>query len=178
MKRPSKRAGNKALDYIKRLGGLGSALTLALMTAACVSNDEFDQARMDRDEFRGELQRLHLSNDDLKREIPKTYASCDQITSQLTVMAAMDIHDKYTDKLGRPPQPPEEVKPPDPEPKPAPSGSFEGGGSRPAAGEISGHNAGSQPPATPEIINTDSAPVRAGPGRDGLDGMDISILAQ
>lgn len=176
MNRRSKRAGNKALDFLKRLGGLGLTLALALTAVACVSNDELDQARMDRDELRGELQRLHLSNDDLKREIPKTYASCDQIVSQLTVMAAMGIHDKYTDKLGRPPKPPEETKP-DPGPKPTPPGSSEGGGSTAAPSGKASDNVASQPPAKPEIINTDSAP-KADQGRTGLDGMDINILAQ
>lgn len=106
------KASKNALNILNRLAGLALVCALALVSGGCVGNDELNEARKERDEFRGELQRLHLSNDDLKREISSAYASCDLIGNQLTVMAAMNIHDQYTDKLGRPvlPKPLEETR--------------------------------------------------------------------
>jgi|GEM_PF-2976334 len=159
-------AAKKALYFWKRLGGLGLVFTLALMPGGCVSNDELDQVRMDRDEFRGELQRLHLSNDDLKREISQTYASCDQIGTQLTLMAAMNIHDQYTDKLGRRPVRPDPVDPPSSGPKPTPSGKpvIEG------VGKIAGGKGGTKQVQT---SSPDSKSVRVDSGSSIFDGMDL-----
>lgn len=95
------------LNGLSRAAALALIVVLALISGGClVGNEEFDKARLERDEYRGQLVRLHESNDSLKREISEIYESCGLIGSQLTVMAAMNIHDRYTANLGRPILPP------------------------------------------------------------------------
>lgn len=92
---------------LARAAALVLLLVAALMAGGClVGNEEYNEARAKRDEYRSHLQRMHESNDVLKREISEIYESCDLISSQLTVMAAMSIHDRYTANLGRPILPP------------------------------------------------------------------------
>jgi len=98
-----KTIGAKALGIFSRTVGLASILILAIIPGGClVGNDEFNEALISRDEYRGELTLLHESNDSLKREISQTYESCDLITTQLSVLAAMNIHNKFTADLARP----------------------------------------------------------------------------
>lgn len=103
LKNNSKSAGEKALSLLVRVAGLATVLILALVAGGClVSNDEFDKARLQRDEYLRESQAIHQANDALKREISEIYESCDLISTQLTVLAAMSIHDQYTAGLARP----------------------------------------------------------------------------
>lgn len=98
-----KSTGKKALGFLVRMVGLGTILILALAGGGClVSNDEFDKARLQRDGYLRESQLVHQSNDALKREISEIYESCDLISTQLTVLAAMNLHDQYTAGLSRP----------------------------------------------------------------------------
>lgn len=165
MIRIDSRAGKKALYILNRLAGLALVSTLALISGGCVSNDELNEAQKQRDEFSGELQRLHLSNDDLKREISATYNSCDLIGNQLTVMAAMNIHDKYTDKLGRPvlPKPLEETRPA-PGPRPVQ-------GARP---QVRPEPVRPEPvPETKPVVEKTPPPPPARPPISDLGGMDF-----
>lgn len=99
----TKSAGEKALGLLARAAGLAAILILTLAAEGClVSNDEFDKARLQRDDFRRESQLVHQANDALKREISEIYESCDLISTQLTVLAAMSLHDRYTAGLARP----------------------------------------------------------------------------
>lgn len=85
-----------------RMAGLAMIVISALMAGGCQGRDrEADEARLQMDEYRNEVRMINQSNDVLRREISDTYASCELIGNQLMVMAAMDIHDKYTDGLGR-----------------------------------------------------------------------------
>lgn len=91
--------GSRALG---RTAGLAGMLILALMTGGClVSNEEYNEASRKREEYSQELTRLHQANDLMKREVTAIYESCDLISTQLTVLAAMSIHDKFTDGLAR-----------------------------------------------------------------------------
>lgn len=102
------RAGtSRGLKTLSRAAALAAMIMAPLISGGClVGNDDFDKARLARDEYRDELVRLHESNDILKREVLEIYESCDLISKQLTVMAAMSIHDRYTANLGRPVLPP------------------------------------------------------------------------
>jgi|GEM_PF-6091861 len=95
------------LNILGQAAALAAIIMAALVSGAClVGNDDFDKARLERDKYRDELVRLHESNDILKRDVSTAYESCDLINTQLTVMAAMSIHDRYTSNLGRPVLPP------------------------------------------------------------------------
>lgn len=97
----------RVLTILGRAAALALILVSALMTGGClVGNKEYDEVRQKRDEYSSNLQRMHESNDILKREISETYESCDLISSQLVVLAAMTLHDRYTANLGRPILPP------------------------------------------------------------------------
>lgn len=99
----TKSARERALGFLARTAGLAAILILTLAAEGClVSNDEFDKARLQRDDFRRESQLVHQANDALKREISEIYESCDLISTQLTVLAAMSLHDRYTAGLARP----------------------------------------------------------------------------
>lgn len=101
MARP-KFVGGRILDALARTTGLAMIVITALMAGGCLGRDgEADEARLQMGEYRDELRMIHQSNDVLRREISDTYASCDLIGNQLVLMAAMDIHDKYTDGLGK-----------------------------------------------------------------------------
>lgn len=85
-----------------RVAVLTLIFTLALIPGGCLGgNDQAEEARQKRDEYSAALQRLQQANDNLKLEISDTYTSCDLIGNQLTVVAAMNLHDRYTDGLGR-----------------------------------------------------------------------------
>lgn len=94
--------GRSGRKLIERSFNFFLVAALALFTAGClVGNDEYDQASRERDDYRSQLQSLRLSNDQMNKDISQLYADCDSLNSQLSVLAALSIHDKYTEGLRR-----------------------------------------------------------------------------
>ncbi len=94
----------KIRKFLERTVGLGLILLLGLLPGGClVDNDKYDEAKRQMDQINGELQELHLANDHLNQEIARVYGEYDMLTTQLALLAAMNVHDRFTAGLSRPP---------------------------------------------------------------------------
>lgn len=94
--------GNGKLRALERTAGFLFTLILALLTVGClVDNDDYNQTSREIEEYQVKLQNMRLANDQLNREIIAVYDECEALNSQLAVLAALNIHDKYTDGLKR-----------------------------------------------------------------------------
>lgn len=94
--------GNGKIRALERAAGFLFTLILALLTVGClVDNDDYNQTSREIDEYQVKLQNMRLANDQLNREIIAVYDECDALNSQLAILAALNIHDKYTDGLKR-----------------------------------------------------------------------------
>lgn len=94
--------GRGGKKYLERAFGFLFIVILAGLPVGClVGSEEYDQAARERDEYHNRLQTMRLSNDQLNKDIAVSYAECDALNSQLSILAALSIHDKYTDGLRR-----------------------------------------------------------------------------
>lgn len=94
--------GRGGKKFLERVFAFLFIVVLAGLPVGClVGSEEYDQASRERDEYRSQLQTMRLSNDQLNRDITNIYAECDALNSQLSILAALSIHDKYTDGLRR-----------------------------------------------------------------------------
>ncbi|UQZ89177.1 hypothetical protein C4J81_08185 [Deltaproteobacteria bacterium Smac51] len=77
---------------------------LALGLTGCVVGDEeYETARRQRDEYRGQLQELYQTNDKLNKDIALAYAECEALSSKLALVAASDAQREYATDLLPPP---------------------------------------------------------------------------
>ena len=89
--------------YYKMAWSLLLTVVPVLVAGGClVGNDEYDEARRQKEQYRVELNELHQANDFLNKEIARIYNDCEILSSQLALTAALTIHDRYTAGLQRP----------------------------------------------------------------------------
>jgi chromosome segregation ATPase len=88
------------MGTIRRISQAALALALALSLGACVvSDDEYEEARRQRDDHRRELQDLNLENAKLNQAIAEAYADYDALSARLAVGAALALQLRYTEGL-------------------------------------------------------------------------------
>lgn len=161
--------GRKFVRRLERSFGFLVILVLVFLPVGClVGNEDYDQVNREKTEYGSQLQTLRLANDQLNKDIGVLYNECDALNSQLSVLAALSIHDKFTEGLRRneptavqspsrptrPPQtrpstPPQQQSRPRVAPNPPPSRQGGGGAgqttSRGSGGAQPGRSGGSQP---------------------------------
>ena len=161
-----------------------------LVAGGClVGNDEYDEARRQKEQYRVELNELHQANDFLNKEIARIYNDCEVLSSQLALTAALTIHDRYTAGLQRPQavaapapantRPAQTARPPQTRPtqtaRPPARNPQPGGGSTttatrpPAPRPGSGGGTAAPPPASPPPSSSPS------PGFMGGGSVDLGI---
>ena len=95
--------GARRVKALERFFGLLFILALAALSVGClVGNEEYDQASREVDEYQSQLQSLRLTNDQLNRDIGNLYEECEALNTQLATLAALSIHDRFTENLKRP----------------------------------------------------------------------------
>ena len=99
--------GRRFAVRLEKTLGFILIIIMGLAVSGClVGNDEYDEARRQKDQYRSELNELHQANDFLNKEIARLYSACEVLSSQLALTAALSIHDRYTAGLQRPAPPP------------------------------------------------------------------------
>ena len=84
---------------------LAGAAALLLAAFGCLVNeDEFDQARRQREALSAELSKLRQGNDQLKHEINRLYNDREILSGHVAMTAAVALHNQMTARL-RPAQP-------------------------------------------------------------------------
>ncbi|MDR1044876.1 MAG: hypothetical protein LBP33_07130, partial [Candidatus Adiutrix sp.] len=100
---------------LKQYLGLALALAMAFLPAGClVDNEQFDEARRDRDKYLSELKARTEANNQLNLDLTRIYNDYSVLSTQLALTAALTMHDRYTEGLGRPrpaPPPPQVDRP-------------------------------------------------------------------
>lgn len=90
------------MKAVERTVGFMFIAVLALLPIGCLAdNAEYDKASRDADEYQNQLQSIRLANDQLNRDITALYSECEALNSQLATLAALNIHDRYTEGLKR-----------------------------------------------------------------------------
>lgn len=120
---------------VKNIGFMFIAALLLLSMGGClVGGEKYDQAGREAEEYHDSLQDMRLANDRLNRDITVLYDEYESLNSQVTTLAALNLHYKYAEGLKRS----EPVMPTQPNifpPPPIKNGSAaQGGKGKPAAG--------------------------------------------
>lgn len=169
-------AAEKRRRVLEKLACFSLIMLLALSPVGClVSNDDYEEASRELNQYNERLKTLYLENDRLNLEISRLYNECDLFSSQLSLMAAMNLHDHYTEGLRRPqqpvisttPKPGNAPKPPTQTTKPSRPKVNTGGTTTPRGGGSSGGT--SRPPASPAPAPAPN-PVPPPPPRGGGGG--------
>lgn len=83
-----------------------------LSASGCVvGDDEFEEARNQRDEYRARLQEVYQANDRLNQEIGVAYAEVEGLSSRLALAGAADVQRELGEALLTPPPAKKRQKP-------------------------------------------------------------------
>ena len=112
MNRPKNMTGPMSTG-LRRLAAICLLMSPGLIFGGCVvGNDEFDEAKRQRDQNLTNSKAVVADNDRLNKEIARLYNDCDFLASQLAMVSATNLHNRLTAEIGKPKPVPQPTPPP------------------------------------------------------------------